>query len=33
MQALAALSRFVNKTFALWVLVFGIVGYLFPELC
>lgn len=33
MQALAALSRFVNKTFALWVLVFGIVGYLFPEFC
>lgn len=33
MNALAKLSRFVNKTFALWVLVFGIIGYAFPDLC
>ena len=33
MNALATLSRFVNKTFALWVLVFGIIGYAFPDLC
>ncbi len=33
MNALAKLSRFFNKTFAFWVLVFGIIGYAFPDLC
>ena len=27
MKALAALSQFVNKTFALWVLVFAAIAY------
>ena len=31
MNALAALSRFCNKTFALWVLVFAAVAYFWPE--
>ncbi len=31
MNALAALSRFCNKTFALWVLVFAGVAYVSPE--
>ena len=31
MNALAALSRFCNKTFALWVLVFAVVAYVSPE--
>lgn len=30
MQALARLSLFVNKTFALWVIVIGVLAYLFP---
>ena len=33
MKALAKLSNFFNKTFAFWVLVFGIIGYAFPEAC
>lgn len=30
MKSLAALSQFVNKTFALWVLVFAVVAYMAP---
>ncbi len=31
MKALAALSQFVNKTFALWVLVFAAIAYAAPD--
>ena len=31
MKALAALSQFVNKTFALWVLVFAAIAYAVPD--
>lgn len=31
MKALAALSQFVNKTFALWVLVFATIAYAAPD--
>lgn len=30
MKALAALSTFVGKTFALWVILFAVLGFLFP---
>lgn len=32
MNAIASLSRFVGKTFALWAALFGAAGFLFPEL-
>ena len=31
MRALAALSRFVGNTFALWVLVFAVLAFLQPQ--
>lgn len=31
MNALASFSRFIGKTFAIWVLVFGLLAYLFPS--
>ena len=31
MQTLAKLSAFFGKTFALWVVVFGILGFIFPD--
>ena len=31
MKLLLKMSRFVNKTFALWVIIFGILGFIFPE--
>ncbi|PVZ38913.1 BASS family bile acid:Na+ symporter [Pseudomonas sp. CC120222-01a] len=31
MRALAALSRFVGNTFALWVLVFAVLAFLMPQ--
>ena len=31
MNTLLKVSRFVNKTFALWVVVFGILGFIFPD--
>ena len=33
MKVLAKMSQFVNKTFALWVVIFGIAGFVFPEIC
>ena len=30
MKYLVKVSQFVNKTFALWVVVFGILGFIFP---
>lgn len=33
MKFLENVSRFFNKTFALWVVVFAILGFLFPEIC
>ena len=32
MKVLAKMSQFVNKTFALWVVIFGIAGFVFPEI-
>ncbi len=32
MKALASFSAFVGKTFALWVIVFAVLGFLFPDL-
>lgn len=32
MKFLVKVSQFVNKTFALWVIVFGILGFIFPEI-
>ena len=29
MKVLAKMSQFVNKTFALWVVIFGIAGFVF----
>ncbi len=31
MKKLALFSAFVGKTFALWVVVFAVLGYLFPD--
>ena len=31
MKTLAAISRFCNKTFALWVLVFAVLAYFSPD--
>ncbi len=31
MNTLLKISRFVNKTFALWVVVFGVIGFIFPD--
>lgn len=31
MNALASFSRFIGKTFAVWVLVFGLLAYIFPS--
>ena len=31
MKALASLSAFVGKTFAVWVLLFAVLGFVFPE--
>lgn len=31
MKVLAAVSQFCNKTFALWVIVFAAIAYIFPE--
>lgn len=32
MNKIASFSRFVGKTFALWAALFGVLGFLFPEL-
>ena len=32
MKVLAKMSQFVNKTFALWVVIFGIAGFVFPQI-
>ena len=32
MKYLVKVSQFVNKTFALWVIIFGILGFIFPEI-
>lgn len=32
MKYLVKVSQFVNKTFALWVITFGILGFIFPEI-
>ncbi|MGI2033348.1 bile acid:sodium symporter family protein [Rhizobium panacihumi] len=32
MKALASFSAFVGKTFALWVIVFAVLGFVFPDL-
>ena len=32
MKTLVKVSQFVNKTFALWVVIFGIAGFAFPEI-
>lgn len=31
MNTLLMLSRFANKTFALWVIIAGILGFVFPD--
>ena len=32
MDTLLKIVRFTNKTFALWVLLFGALGFVFPSL-
>ena len=31
MNTFLMISRFMNKTFALWVVVFGALGFVFPQ--